>query len=348
MKDPHAATWRNKVVLITGVCGTIGQEILRQIVDYGAPEIIGIDNNESDLFLLGERYRKRDEVQLFVGDVRDRDRLGEIMRGVDIVLHAAALKHVYMCERSPRDAVLTNVMGTQNVIDAALTVGPERVIFTSSDKAVSPTGVLGTSKLMGERLMTAANGRKRNGGPIFASTRFGNVIGSRGSVVPLFKQQIAAGGPVTLTDPAMTRFIMSLSEAVSLVLRSCFEAKGGELFVTKMPTARISDMASVMIEELAPRHGYEPDQVPIEVVGPRPGEKLYEELLNDEEARRALDAEQFFVILPALSSNGRASKPCTGTKSGLVKAYNSSVETPMTQEAMRKYLWVNGIFEATS
>ena len=191
-------------------------------------------------------------VQFQLGDVRDRDKLVQAMRGIDIVLHTAALKHVILCEQSPRDAVQTNIQGVQNLIDAATVNQVERVLFTSSDKAVNPTNVMGTSKLMGERLMTAANAHRRAGGPIFASTRFGNVLGSRGSVIPLFMRQISRGGPVTLTDPEMTRFIMTLREAVHLVMESTFLARGGEVFVTKMPIARIQDLAKVMVKTLAP------------------------------------------------------------------------------------------------
>ncbi|RMD59003.1 SDR family NAD(P)-dependent oxidoreductase, partial [Candidatus Parcubacteria bacterium] len=292
------SSWQGKRVLITGACGTVGRELLRQVVTRGAYEIIGLDNNESELFFLGEEYRTATNVYLYLGDLRDRDKLMRKMQGVDIVLHAAALKHVILCEKTPRDAVQTNILGTQNVIDAAQANGVERVIFTSSDKAVNPTNVMGTTKLMGERLMTAANAHRRAGGPIFASTRFGNVLGSRGSVIPLFKKQIERGGPVTLTDPSMTRFIMTLEEATQLVLDSVFLACGGEVFVTKMPVARIEDLAYAMIAELT---GEDAD-IAIEVIGTKAGEKLYEELMNDEETRRTFELDRYFVVLPAFKS----------------------------------------------
>lgn len=161
---------------------------------------------------------------------------------------------------------------------------------------------MGTSKLMGERLMTAANAHRRGNGPIFASTRFGNVLGSRGSVIPLFKRQIAQGGPVTLTDPGMSRFIMTLQEAVRLVMVSTFLAHGGEVFVTKMPIVCIADLAAVMIEVLASTYGYDPHEIEIKIVGVKSGEKLYEELINDEETRRTLELPHYFVVLPAFTS----------------------------------------------
>jgi FlaA1/EpsC-like NDP-sugar epimerase len=228
----------------------------------------------------------------------------------------------------------------QNVIEAANDAGVSRVLFTSSDKAVNPTNVMGTSKLMGERLMTAANSARQKDGPIFASTRFGNVLGSAGSVIPLFRKQIAAGGPVTLTDPDMTRFIMSLEEAVRLVMDSAFLNQGGEVFVTKMPVLRIVDLAEVMVQSLAPRYGHRPEKIEIEVIGPRAGEKMYEELMNEEELRRALELPRYFVVLPALKAvhtkieyGYPEVKPLSHDR-----PYNSAVETPMSRQELRDYL----------
>ncbi len=340
--------WVDKSVLITGVCGTVGSELLRQVSQLGCTRIIGIDNNESELFFLSQVYAGRDDVRLFICDLRDREEVMRKMRGIDIVLHAAALKHVILCEEAPRDAVHTNIMGMMNVIDAAEDNGIQRVIFTSSDKAVNPTNVMGTTKLMGERLVTAANAHAvRADGTIFASTRFGNVLGSRGSVVPLFRRQIAVGGPITLTDPSMTRFIMTLQEAVRLVMSSVFLAKGGEVFVTKMPVARIADLADAMIQELAPVHGLRPQDIPVRCIGSKPGEKLYEELLSEEEMRRTLELKDFFAILPAFKSVYRS---IDYTYDGLVanhvtKPYNSRLEEAMTGAELTTYLRVNNILK---
>ena len=341
---------QGETVLITGVCGTVGQELLRQILMVEPAAIIGLDNNESELFLVAERYRDYPHVQLFIADLRDRDELQRRMREVNIVFHAAALKHVNLCERSPREAVQTNIIGTQNVIDAAIANGVSRMLFTSSDKAVNPTNVMGISKLMGERLVTAANFLTNGLGPVFVSTRFGNVMGSSGSVVPLFKQQIAAGGPVTLTDPEMTRFIMTLEEAVSLVMKSMALAGGGEVFVTKMPVARIKDLAVAMIEVLSPRYGFAPQQIKVQQIGRRPGEKLFEELLNEEETRRTVDLEQYFVVLPALVDvvDERKYNYVNGAKTGMHRAYNSAVEPPMSLEQLRTFLLSNHILDTES
>lgn len=294
--------FEGKRVLVTGACGTVGSELVRQLLTearYAPEEVIGLDNNESETFFLDQAYLNFPHARFFVADIRHKDELERKFRGVDIVFHAAALKHVVLCERSPEQAVETNILGIQNVIAAANASGVERVIFTSSDKAVNPTNVMGTSKLMGERLMTAANSSQRDQGPVFTSTRFGNVLGSSGSVIPIFHNQIAHGGPLTLTDRKMTRFVMSISEAVRLVIDSACKAQGGEVFITKMPVVRIPDLAQAMIEVLAPRYGYLPEQIEMIEIGVKPGEKLYEELMSNEEVRRACELDKYFSVLPA-------------------------------------------------
>jgi FlaA1/EpsC-like NDP-sugar epimerase len=332
--------WRNKSILVTGAVGTVGREIIDQLTQYQPSTFIGIDNNESAVFFSSEEFADHDNVSLSLLDISDFASLRMLMEGIDTVIHTAALKHVALCEHAPRAAIQTNILGTYNVIQAALAAGVERVFFTSSDKGVNPTNVMGTSKLMAERLMTAANAQSRSGRTILASSRFGNVLGSSGSVVPLFKQQIAAGGPVTLTDPEMTRFIMTLSEAVSLVTEALFLAKGGEVFVTKMQVCRIADLAEVMIEELAPRHGFDPKDIDIRVVGPRPGEKLYEELTNDEEIRRTIELKDYLVVVPALKPSGRCIDYTYPTmiNRGLSYAYNSRTAVTLSRCELRGYL----------
>lgn len=335
--------WANKRILITGVSGTVGAELLKQVLANEPAEVIGIDNNESELFFLDQLYRVHDNVHLYLGDIRDKEKLTRVMCGVDIVLHAAALKHVVLCEKTPYDAVQTNILGTQNVIDAAIANNVQRVVFTSSDKAVNPTNVMGTTKLMGERLMTAANAQRRTTGPIFFSTRFGNILGSRGSVIPIFKRQIMAGQSVTLTDANMTRFIMTLEEAVSLVMKSVFIGCGGEVFVTKMPVVRIADLAQVMIEKLAS----DPTTIKLEIIGSKPGEKLYEELMNDEETRRTVELPEYFSVLPAFKSvYGTIDYAYAGQDStGVSVAYNSSTQSPMTQVELANYLEKHKLLE---
>lgn len=342
--------FEGKSILVTGVCGTIGTELTKQLLtdpEYAPRELIGIDNNESALFFLDQRFLNDSRAHFYVTDIRDRDALIELMKSVDIVFHAAALKHVILCERSPEQALQTNVYGVQNIIAAANANHVETVIFTSSDKAVNPTNVMGTSKLMGERLMTAANSNKRQNGPIFASTRFGNVLGSNGSVIPIFHEQIAKGGPVTLTDRGMTRFVMSVQESVRLVLDSAEMARGGEVFVTKMPTVRIEDLAVAMIEELAPRYNKTPMQIEMVEIGAKPGEKLYEELMNSEEVRRTVELQNYFSVLPAfrgVSLKVDYSYPDT-VSTTVRKPYVSEEEVQLTKEEIKQFLRSNHLLD---
>jgi FlaA1/EpsC-like NDP-sugar epimerase len=202
---------------------------------------------------------------------------------------------------------------------------------------------MGTSKLLGERLMTAAALHQRGRGPTFFSTRFGNVLGSRGSVIPLFREQIARGGPVTLTDKSMTRFIMTLEQSVGLVLDAAPHAVGGEVFVTKMPVANIFDLAQVMIEELAPAYGHSPEEIEIRTIGPRPGEKMYEELLTEEETRRAIEVGGFIIVNPA----GRPprSELVEGCEGPMVRPYNSGAEVQLSKAELRDFLVGNGLLD---
>jgi FlaA1/EpsC-like NDP-sugar epimerase len=339
--------WNGKKVLVTGCCGTVGLELVRQLLegDYQIAEVIALDNNESELFFMEQRFLDDRRATFFLGDVRDRDRLCQKMEGVDIVFHTAAFKHVILCERAPYEAVQTNIIGVQNVIYAATECAVGRVLFTSSDKAVNPTSVMGTSKLMGERLMTAANSNLRNRRPIFASTRFGNVLGSKGSVVPVFHEQIKKGGPVTLTDPHMTRFIMSIQDAVRLVIDSVMLARGGEVFITKMPVIRIKDLAEVMIEELSPLYGYEPSDIEIVNIGVKPGEKMYEELMSLEETRRAIELPRYFAVLPAFRGIYKDidyDYPDIVTNR-VENPYISANESPLDKEELRRFLIENNL-----
>jgi UDP-N-acetylglucosamine 4,6-dehydratase len=255
------------------------------------------------LFDLQHELRAFEEnLRMFVGDVRDKERCKRTVEDVDVVFHAAALKHVPLCEYNPFEAVKTNVIGTQNIIDAAMDEEVDKVITISTDKVVNPLNVLGATKLLAERLTTSANYYKGKRKTVFASVRFGNVLGSRGSIVPLFEKQIKCGGPLTLTDPRMTRFIMSISEAVTLILKATCMAEGGEVFILRMPAVKIRDLAEVMIAELAPKYGHEPKEMKLETSGIRPGGKLCEELLTEHEATRTYDKDGIFVTAPQLAA----------------------------------------------
>lgn len=334
----------NQRVVVTGACGTIGSELVRQLLENcDVGELVCLDNNESSLFFLEQCFSQYNNAHFYLADIRDKDKLIKTFNGMDIIFHAAAFKHVILCERSPFEAVQTNILGVRNVIDASFKNDVKKVIFTSSDKAVNPTNVMGTSKLMGERLMTAANTATKGKGPIFSSTRFGNVLGSNGSVIPIFEEQIRNGGPVTLTNEQMTRFIMSIEDAVRLVIDSAILACGGEVFVTKMPVISILDLARVMIKELAPRYGHTPENVKIVNIGVKPGEKLYEELMSHEETSRTYELDRYFAVLPAFRNvyrNIEYNYPDIVSKQ-VVNEYNSSAEVKLSLEKLQEFLYAS-------
>ena len=344
------SVFKNCSVLVTGAAGTVGSELTRQLLTneaFGVKELIALDNNESGLFFGAQEYLDDPRAQFYLNDIRDLDALSQRMKGVDYVFHAAALKHVILSERAPDQALQTNAIGVQNVIQAAYTNDVKSVTFTSSDKAVNPTNVMGASKLLGERLITAANNNKRNRRTIFSSTRFGNVLGSSGSVVPIFEAQISEGGPVTLTDRRMSRFVMSIEQAVSLVIKSAEVAKGGEVFVTKMPAVMIEDLAKALILEVAPIYGHDPSAIEICEIGVKPGEKLFEELINSEEVRRAVELDNYFSVLPAFSNELEKTQYNYEnlTKTFIEKPFTSENEQQLSVEEIRAMLRQYGLFD---
>ena len=338
--------YKNKKILVTGGTGSIGQEILREILNY-EPEVVRIlDVDETKQFELEQEYEGHENIRFLLGDVRDKERLRRAIEDVDIVFHTAALKHVLACEYNPFEAVKTNVVGMQNLIDVAMDAEVEKVIFTSSDKAVNPTNVMGATKLLAERLMTSANYYKGARGTVFSSVRFGNVLGSRGSVIPLFKTQIEKGGPVTITNEDMTRFIMSLQDAINLLFRATDLARGGEIFVFKMDTLMIPDLAAVMIAELAPKYGYSETDIKTELIGTKPGEKLYEELMTEEEAKRALETEDMFIVFPEMKELPHSDKTSYPSVSEAeVRAYTSEDEKHLSKGEIRKFLHKENLIE---
>ena len=340
---PSNDFFKAKNVAVTGGVGSIGQALVRRLSKFDVNAIRVIDNNESALFDFEQEFADDKRVSFQQCDVCDEHELTRVLSDMHLCFHAAALKHVPSCERSPFSAVSSNILGVQSLIRAAIANDLEKVLFTSSDKAVNPTNVMGTSKLMGERLFTAANFLRSGRGcrTIFTSTRFGNVAGSRGSVIPLFCKQ-ATEGTITLTDRRMTRFIMSAGQAVDLLLKSIVLARGGEVFITKMPVLRVEDLASVMIALLGPLR-----RRPINVVeiGARPGEKLWEELSTEEESRRLLEGDDYLVVLPAIVSRevlgsyiypSMAMRPST-------RVYHSEREPPMSQSEVKSFLLQPGV-----
>ena len=284
--DSMRELFENRNILVTGGTGSIGSEIVRQLLPHRPRHIRIYSRDEYKQFQMRAQLSQHANLRFLIGDVRDLDRLRHAVDGVDVIFHAAALKRVE-----------ANVEGTQNVIEAALDSSVERVVGISTDKAVSPTGTMGATKLLAERLLTWASFYRLEPKKTFLCVRFGNVLDSRGSVVPLFKKMIEDGGPVQLHDHRMRRFVMSIPKAVGLVFKALSMAEGGEIFVLRMPVVRIRDLAEVLIEEYAPRCGRDPETITINVRGKNPGEKLDEELMTDEERSRCRVVDEYGVII---------------------------------------------------
>ena len=339
-------SFKNKKILVTGGTGSLGKELVWHLLKNEEPEIVRIfDVDETEQFEFQHELKGyEDKVRFLLGDVRDKERLARAVEDVDVIFHTAALKHVMACEYNPFEAVKTNILGMQNVIDVAIDNNVGKIIFTSSDKAVNPSNTMGATKLLAEKLMTAANYYKGKRDCVFSSVRFGNVMGSRGSVIPLFKQQILAGGPVTITDPTMTRFMMSMSQAVDLVFRSVDMAQGGEVFIFKMPTVNISDLTEVLIKELAPRGGHSSEDINIEIIGTKPGEKMYEELMTEDEAVRSLERDDMFIILPGIEDGLiKIDKSAYDAMPVWSKDYVSKDAVPIAKDDIRAILKTDGI-----
>lgn len=294
--------YKGKKILITGGSGSIGKKIVKELVKYDVDVIRVLDNNETDLFNLDNEINSK-KVKIFVGDIKDGQRLKTVFKGIDIIFHAAAYKHVPLCEYNPLDAVKTNILGTQNVIDMAILNDVEKVILISTDKAVNPSNVMGATKFLAERLIMASGINSDEEGTKFSCVRFGNVLNSRGSVIPIFKNQLRCGGPITLTDEEMTRFIMNIQQAAKLILQAGYLSKGGEIFILKMPAFKVSDLVDAMVEYYAPKYGYDEDDIEVEIIGKRPGEQLYEELMTPDEILNAYDNGDLFIIRDELNEN---------------------------------------------
>jgi UDP-N-acetylglucosamine 4,6-dehydratase len=275
-------------------------------------------------------------IRFLIGDVRDRDRMLRACEGIDTVFHCAALKHVESGEYNPFEATQTNVLGTQNVIDACLATGVGTMILTSSDKAANPTSVMGASKLLAEKLVSAATNYRGSHPTVFASVRFGNVLGSRGSALELFAQQVAAGGPVTVTDPEMTRFVMSTDRAVDLAIQAAQVARGGEVFVFKMPAVRLDDLISAAIDVVAPLHDLDASTISRQSIEPRAGEKAYEELMTEDESTRARDIGEMYAVLPSIDIDPGVRAEYAHRPPAPVGAYRSDGVPALDRDAVRR------------
>lgn len=278
----------NKILMITGGTGSFGNTVLKRFLDT--------DVNEIRVFSRDEKKQEdmrialgNDKVKFYIGDVRDYDSVAQAMVGVDYIFHAAALKQVPSCEFYPMEAVKTNVIGTENVLNAAIATGVKRVVVLSTDKAVYPINAMGISKAMAEKLVVAKSRIIPKTGPVICSTRYGNVMASRGSVIPLFIGQIKANEALTVTDPNMTRFLMSLEDSVDLVLHAFEHAQQGDIFVQKAPASTVEELAQALTELFN-------STTAVKIIGTRHGEKLYETLISREEMAKADDMGRYYRI----------------------------------------------------
>lgn len=319
--------FKNKTILVTGGSGSIGSLLVSRLLKTNCKSIRILSNSEHELYLIKQKYENNSRLRFLLGDVRDKERLLTASTDVDIVFHAAALKHVPICEYNPYDAVQTNVVGTKNVIDASMKTGVKKFVFISTDKAANPHSTLGATKLLAERLTIAA--KSYEGSPsklIMYCVRFGNVLGSRGSVFEKFLEQIKQEKSITITDKEMSRFAMTPNEAVDLVLSTVPIAKGGEIFVLKMKSMKIIDLAKTMIEVFGKNK-----KLKIVETGIREGEKLHEELITTEEVLRARESKNMYIIP---HHNSKEYSKLAAVK----KTYSSNSEKFMTKPEIKVFL----------
>ena len=314
----------NSQVLVTGGTGSFGREFIRTLLADHSPErVVVYSRDELKQYEMRSELGDRDNLRFFIGDVRDRHRLTRALRGIDYVVHAAALKQVDTAEYNPFEYIATNITGSQNVVEAALDSGVKKVVALSTDKASSPINLYGATKLVGDKLFQSANNYAGTQPTRFSVVRYGNVMGSRGSVVPFFKQLAESGQPLPITDPRMTRFWITLEQAVQFVISSFELMGGGEVFVPKIPSMKILDLANAIAPGAT--------TVPMDI---RPGEKLHEEMISLDDSRRTIELEDRYVILPTVahwSFTGPTGKP---VKDGF--SYRSDTNTEwLSQEDLR-------------
>ena len=325
-----------KNILVTGGTGSFGGQIVRELQRYSPASIHILSRDEKKQYDMQLEYADCQNLRFVIGDVRDFQRLREAFRGIDLVYHAAALKQVPNCEDSPFEAVLTNIVGAENVRRAALDAGVSAVVSISTDKAVKPVNVMGMSKALQERVMLGRPVMNRQ--TKFVCVRYGNVLGSRGSVVPLFRKQVFAGQPLTITHPEMTRFLLTLHQAVELVFWATVYGEDGDLWVRKMPAAKITDLARVLARGLTGKEDY-----PQINTGTRPGEKLHEVLVSEEEMWRAKEHDGHFLIPAWFKLEGM-----DGPTSGAAAEYTSNSNELLSEGELESLLESDGWFEVKS
>lgn len=325
--------FKNQIILVTGGTGSWGYELVKQLLTFDPKEIRIFSRNESSQFTMKQKFDNDPKLKFIIGDIKEKDALNHACQDVDFIFHLAALKHVPVCEDQPIEALKTNVLGTQNVIDAAISFHVKTVVYISTDKASNPSNFYGLSKAMGEKLIIHANTLKTD--TKFVCIRGGNVLGTNGSVIHVFKKQIQEKGKIGITDLEMTRFFLTIEDAIKLVFKATLESIGGEIFVMKMPACKIIDLADVLIE--ASNKG----NIDVEILGIRPGEKIHELLLSEYESNMTITYDdEYFVILPPIHIPGLKEHYSNYKPANLIN-YNSSKDL-MSKEEIREVLKKGG------
>jgi FlaA1/EpsC-like NDP-sugar epimerase len=323
-----------KSILVTGGTGSIGTALVKKALVDKAKLIRVFSNDENSLYEMESEFKNQTNIEYIIGDIQNEETVSEITKGIDIIFHAAALKHVDRCELNPIETINVNIMGTKNIAKSAQNKNVQKMIFISTDKAVNPIGVMGATKLLGEKLISAEASHKSN--TIFASVRFGNVFNTRGSILPRIENQIKKGGPITLTDKRMKRFFMTKDEAVKLIINATTLAKGGETFILKMKLLRLEDLFEVMKEILAPKYGYNPKKIKTKLTGIRSGEKLTEYLLTNFEMSQALETKEFFILPSSFKSSSKAIYPNSKKPKNLLNYFENL--SPISKKEIMKFL----------
>ena len=321
----------NKTILITGGTGSFGKCFTKYVLTHYEPKkIIIYSRDEFKQWLMANEFKEYEEkLRFFIGDVRDLERLKRACEGVDYIIHAAALKQVPVCEYNPNEAIKTNIHGAMNVIDAALDCGVHKVVALSTDKAVNPVNLYGGTKLVSDKLFVAANAYVGNKDINFSIVRYGNVAGSRGSIIPLFNSIIKSGGKeLPITDFRMTRFWISLTQGVELVIKALAEAKGGETFISKIPSFKVTDLAKAMLPDCTMKE-----------IGIRPGEKLHEIMVTPEDSMTTYEYDKHFIVYPQMTWNNRQQPDLSGTRVEEGFSYSSGNNTEwLSVEDIKKLL----------
>ena len=325
---------KGKNILVTGGTGSIGHAIVDRALAEKAKTIKIFSNGENDLYEMNSDNKYKN-LEFLIGNIQDENTVSSIVKGVDVVFHTAALKHVDRCESNPSEAIMVNTIGTRNLVKASTREGVKKLISVSTDKAVNPIGVMGATKLLAEKLISA-EALLHKSDTVFASVRFGNVLRTRGSILPKIEKQIEQGKSITITDERMKRFFMTKEDAVNLLVDALKIAKGGETFVLKMPLLNLKDLFDVVKEIHAPKYGFKPSQIKTKVTGIRPGEKLVEYLLSDFEMENVFETKDLFILPPLLRKTSVKNYP-GAKKPKNINSYFTTMK-PINKEEIRKIL----------